>query len=186
MASFPSSSVNSNHIKPHLSSLNYFQGSPSRQYGSGLGTAIKMSFRGFVIPMMRRYGIPAAKSFLRAAAPEVINVLDGTSKPKAAVKNALKKTIRQQVGGGLKRFEIRKKGRVASRKKNKSIGVRKVRKSKSKRKKSFKKNRSRKTVARKKKTPSQRKTFKPSSSCKKSNKKKRSRQDFFASIVDRV
>ena len=91
MASFPSSSVNSNHIKPHLSSLNYFQGSPSRQYGSGLGTAIKMGFRGFVIPMMRRYGIPAAKSFLRAAAPEVINVLDGTSKPKAAVKNALKK-----------------------------------------------------------------------------------------------
>ena len=110
MASFRSSSVNSNHIKPHLSSLNSFQGSPSRQYGSGLGTAIKMGFRGFVIPMMRRYGIPAAKSFLRAAAPEVINVLDGTSKPKAAVKNALKKTIRQQVGGGLKRFEIRKKG----------------------------------------------------------------------------
>ena len=98
-----------------------------------------MGFRGFVIPMMGRYGIPAAKSFLRGAAPEVINVLDGTSKPKAAVKNALKKTIRQQVGGGLKRFEIRKKRRVASRKKNKSIGVRKVRKSKSKRKKSFKK-----------------------------------------------
>ena len=41
-----------------------------------------------------------AKSFLTQAAPEVLNILDGTNKPKTAMKNAVKKTIRQQIRGG--------------------------------------------------------------------------------------
>ena len=81
----------SNHNRPQHPTLNYFQGSPYRQYGSGIGTAIKAGLKGFVIPMVKRYGIPVAKSFLQQAAPEVINLLDGNTKPKAAMKNAIKK-----------------------------------------------------------------------------------------------
>ena len=94
----------SNHNRPQHTTLNYFQGSPYRQYGSGVCTAIKADLvKGFVIPMVERYGIPVAKSFLQQAAPEVINPLDGSTKPKAAMKNAIKKTIRQQKGSGRRR-----------------------------------------------------------------------------------
>ena len=81
----------SNHSRPQHPTLNYFQGSPYRQYGSGIGTAIKAGLKGFVIPMIKRYGFPVAKFFLQQTAPEVINLLDGSTKPKAAMKNALKK-----------------------------------------------------------------------------------------------
>ena len=77
--------------------MNYFQGSPYRQYGSGIGAAIKAGLRGFVILMDKLYGLPVAKSFLTQAAPAVLNILDGTTKPKTAMKNAVKKTIRQQI-----------------------------------------------------------------------------------------
>ena len=50
--------------------------------------------------MVKRYGVPVAKLFLQQAAPEVIKILDGSTKPKAAMRNAVKKTIRKQVGGG--------------------------------------------------------------------------------------
>ena len=58
--------------------------------------------------MVKRYGIPVAKLFLQQAAPDVINNLDGSTKPKAAMRNAVEKTIRKQVGGG-------RGGRVARR-----------------------------------------------------------------------
>ena len=82
------------------SSVNYFRGSPYHQYRRGFGAAIKAGLKGFVIPMVKRYGIPVAKSFLQQAAPEVINILDSSTKKKAAMRNAVKKTIRKQVGGG--------------------------------------------------------------------------------------
>ena len=91
--------ANQNHeIGP--SSINYFRGSPYSQYGSGFGAASKAGLKGFVTPMVKRYGILVAKSFLQQAAPELIHILDGSTKPKAAMQNAVKKTIRKQVGGG--------------------------------------------------------------------------------------
>ena len=91
--------ANQNH-ETGSNSINYFRGSPYRQYGSGFGAAIKAGSKGFVIPMVKAYGIPVAKSFLQQAAPEVINILDGSTKSKAAMRNAVKKTIRKQIGGG--------------------------------------------------------------------------------------
>ena len=41
-------------------SRNYFLGSGYRQYGSGFGAAVKASLKGFVIPMVKTYGIPVA------------------------------------------------------------------------------------------------------------------------------
>ena len=91
--------ANQNH-ETGPNSINYFRGSPYRQYGSGFGAAIKVGLKGSVIQMVKRDGIPVAKSFLQQAAPEVINILDGSTKAKAAMPNAVKKTIRKQVGGG--------------------------------------------------------------------------------------
>ena len=115
MSHLPSTSF-SNHSRVHPTNLNYFQGSPYRQYGSGIGAAIKAGLRGFVIPMVKRYGIPVAKSFLQQAAPEVLNILDGSTKPKTAIKNALEKTIRQQTGGGRVRTKKKKVAAKRSRK----------------------------------------------------------------------
>lgn len=184
MAHAPTTSFsNRNRVQP--TNLNYFRGSPYRQYGSGIGAAIKAGLRGFVIPMVKRYGIPVAKSFLQQAAPEVLNILDGSSKPKTAMKNAVKKTIRQQIGGGRGRTRRKK---IAFKKKRK-VGKRPGRPSLKKAKKSKRKSR--------KSAPSRqrKKTFKKKTSKKtvasihgRSRKKgkKRSRQDFFASIVDRA
>ena len=90
--------ANQNH-ETGPNSINYFRGSPYRQNGSGFAAAIKAGLKGLVIPMVKRYGNPVAKSFLQQAAPEVINILDGSTKPKAAMRKAVKKTIRKQVGG---------------------------------------------------------------------------------------
>ena len=83
--------ANQNH-ETGLNSINQFRGSPYRQYGSGFGAAIKAGLKGFVIPVVKRYGIPVAKSFLKQAAPEVISILDGSTKSKAAMQNAVEKT----------------------------------------------------------------------------------------------
>ena len=91
--------TNQNH-ETGPNSINYFRGSPYRQYGSGFGAAIKAGLKGFVIPVVNSYGFPVAKSFLQQAAPEVINILDGSTKPKAAMRNAVKRTIRKQIDGG--------------------------------------------------------------------------------------
>ena len=143
----------SNHNRVHPTNVNYFQGSPYRQYGSGIGAAIKAGLRGFVIPMVKRYGLPVAKSFLTQAAPEVLNILDGTTKSKTAMKNAVKKTIRQQIGGGRrrtkrkpasknKRKKTSKKKRPSYAKSNKSNRRFRKRTSSKKSKKTFKRKRS--------------------------------------------
>ena len=176
--------ANQNHeIGP--SSINYFRGSPYRQYGSGFGAAIKAGLKGFVIPMVKRYGIPVAKSFLQQAAPELINILDGSTKPKAAMRNAVKKTIRKQVGGGRGgRFTRRVPLRRSNTKKSSSSQKRRTMSKKTSRKKqqgkrrnqvkkkSLKKVQFRKSVGKSRKQGT--------------TKKKRSRQDFFSSIVDRA
>ena len=127
--------------------------------------------------MIKRYGFPVAKSFLQQAAPEVINLLDGSTKPKAAMKNALKKTIRQQIGSGHRR----RAGGVTRGKKGRH--TKQKRKSKPKKKS---KQRRRKSLKSKKKSsldsPFRRKPVRQ----RKTKSKKRSRQDFFASIVDRA
>ena len=151
MSHLPSTSI-SNRSRVHPTNLNYFQLSPYRQYGSGIGAAIKAGLRGFVIPMVKRYGIPVAKSFLQQAAPEVLNILDGSAKPKTAMKNAVKHTIRQQIGGGRGRTKKKKGAAKRSRKpyfrEKKQIQVKKKRKSVASRsKKTFKKKRSPKPVA---------------------------------------
>ena len=51
---------------------NYPAGSQARQYGSGLSSAIRVGLKEFVNFLAKKYGIPLAKGFLSAAAPEVI------------------------------------------------------------------------------------------------------------------
>jgi len=168
----------SNHNRPLHPNLNYFQGSPYRQYGSGIGAAIKAGFKGFVIPMVKRYGIPVAKSFLQQAAPEVLNILDGSTKPKAAMKNAVKKTIRKQIGGGRRRRATA----PLSQKKKRKTKSKKQFKSKSKQ---GRRNKS-KIIKRKSLTPSFKKKTVGQGRQRKNKSKSRSRKDFFASIVDRA
>ena len=56
------------------------------------------------------------KVVLTASGPEVLNILDGSTKPKTAMKNAVKKTIRQQIGGGRGRTKKKKVAAKRSRK----------------------------------------------------------------------
>ena len=165
-------------------SINYFRGSPYRQYGSGFGAAVKAGLKGFVIPMVKIYGIPVAKSFLQQAAPELINILDGSTKPKAAMRNAVKKAIRKQVGGG---HGGRCTRRVPLRRSN-------TKKSSSQKRRTMSKKTSRKKTTRQTSKPSEKKSLKKvqfrksvgKSRKQGTTKKKRSRQDFFSSIVDRA
>ena len=175
--------ANQNH-ETGPNSINYFRGSPYRQYGSGFGAAIKAGLKGFVKPMMKRYGIPVAKSFLQLAAPEVIKILDGSTKPKTAMRNAVKKTILKQVGRG-------RGGRFARR-----VPLRRsnTKKTSSQKKRTTSKKTSRKKQQGKRRNQVKKKSLKEvqfRKSIGKSRKqgttrKKRSRQDFFSSIVDRA
>ena len=91
------------------------------------------------------------KVVLTASGPEVLNILDGSTKPKTAMKNAVKKTIRQQIGGGRGRTKKKKVAAKRSRKpyfRTKNKSRKKNRKSVASRsKKTFKKKRSPKSVA---------------------------------------
>ena len=165
----------SNHNRPQHPTLNYFQGSPYRQYGSGIGAAIKAGLKGFVIPMVKRYGVPVAKSFLQQAAPEVLNLLDGSTKPKTAMKNAVKKTIRHQIGAGRR---VRSNGVPRRNKGRNSKPKRKSRPKKIKQRRRKAAKGRKKSVA----SPLKRKPVRRQ----KTKSRKRSRQDFFASIVDRA
>ena len=89
-----------NRFIAHRSTGSYFVGSPSRQYGSGIGSAIKLGLKSFVLPRAKKYGVPLAKSFIGEAAPELPKVLEGSSKPKEEFRSAARTTIRKQVGGG--------------------------------------------------------------------------------------
>lgn len=70
-----------------------------RQRGAGIGSLLGGISR-FVIPLARKYALPIGKEFIRNAVPELVNVLEGKSKPKSAIKRATIKTVRKQVGGG--------------------------------------------------------------------------------------
>lgn len=90
-----------------------------RQRGSGIGSLIG-GVSSFVIPLAKKYALPIGRSFLRNAAPELLDVLAGKSKPRKALKRAALKTVKQQIGGGKKRTarktQKRKTTRVISRK----------------------------------------------------------------------
>ena len=81
----------SNRIVANRSTPNFYAGSTSRQYGSGVGAAIRLGLKSFVIPLAKRYGLPLAKNFLSSAAPEVLDLINGQKKPKAAFKSAVRK-----------------------------------------------------------------------------------------------
>ena len=176
--------ANQNH-ETGPNSKKYFRGSPYRQYGSGFGAAIKAGLKGFVILMVKRYGIPVAKLFLQQAAPKVIKFLDGSTKPKAAMRKAVKKTIRKQVGGG-------RGGRFARR-----VPLRRsnTKKSSSQKRRSTSNKFSRKKTTRRTSKPSEKKSLRKvqfrksvgKSRKQGTTKKTRSRQNFFSStIVDCV
>lgn len=165
-----------NRILASRSNNRYFAGSSSRQYGSGIGSAIRVGLKSFVIPLAKRYGITLAKNFLSSAAQEVLELLDGGTKPKTALKKVVKNTIRKQVGGGRRK---RRKTKATRTRKRKTTTRRRRRKS------SAKKSRRRKSKP--KKTTSTKKQKKQSSSSfERKRVLPRSRQDFFTSIVDRA
>ena len=182
-----------NRIKNNHSNPGFYSGSSNRQYGSGIGSAIKLGLRGFVIPMVKKYGLPLAKNFVKSATPELLGLMDGSVSPKQAMKNSMRKTIKSQVGGRAvkrrrkKKFTKKRKPRKQSTKRKRPKKQRKGRakrrkKSKTKpvkhgRRHHFGKNTARKTVNPRKKSQNRRR---------KNSKKLRSRQDFFSSIVDRA
>ena len=176
-----------NRIMQSKAKQQYFVGSSRRQYGSGLGSAIRLGVRAFVLPAIKHYGIPIAKQFLKSAAPEFLDVVQGKTKVKNALKNAAKTTVRKQLGGG----RIHSSRKRSKPKKQKKLVRRLSKKKPSKTKSKQRRKRPRKIGTTKKKS-------KKKSSAKKRaiargenvagkgkvNKKSRSRQDFFTSIVD--
>ena len=76
----------SNRIIAHRSPGGYFVGSPSRQYGTGIGSAIRLGLKSFVLPIAKKMVYPWPKKFIAAAAPEIFKVLEGSSRPKEAIK----------------------------------------------------------------------------------------------------
>ena len=107
-----------NRIMQSKAKQQYFVGSSRRQYGSGLGSAIRLGVRAFVLPAIKHYGIPIAKQFLKSAAPEFLDVVQGKTKVKNALKNAAKTTVRKQLGGG----RIHSSRKRSKPKKQKKIG----------------------------------------------------------------
>ena len=111
-----------NRIMQSKAKQQYFVGSSRRQYGSGLGSAIRLGVRAFVLPAIKHYGIPIAKQFLKSAAPEFLDVVQGKTKVKNALKNAAKTTVRKQLGGG--RIHSSRKRSKPKKQKNWSVGYR--------------------------------------------------------------
>ena len=80
----------------------YFQGA-ARQRGRGLGSlALRLGrtalpiFKKFILPTAKRLG----KTALEFAAPELLDIVAGRTKPKQALKRVAKKTVKAQLGGG--------------------------------------------------------------------------------------
>ena len=76
----------SNRILSSRANPSFYSGSTNRQYGSGLGSALRLGLKSFVIPLAKRYGLPLAKNLVQSAAPEVLGIIEGRTKPKAALK----------------------------------------------------------------------------------------------------
>ena len=186
-----------NRIIAHRSPGGYFVGSPSRQYGSGIGSAIRLGLKGFVLPIAKTFGVPLARNFIGAAAPELLKVLEGSSKPKEVFRSAAKTTIRKQLGGGTsgtfrrlytsntpsrKRVSLPQRTRKRTMRKVSRAPFRK-RSHRSKRttrvKRRVGRKSGKKTVWRKRKS-----TTTNRGSSQKTASKKRSRNDFFTSVVD--
>ena len=103
----------SNRILSSRANPSFYSGSTNRQYGSGLGSALRLGLKSFVIPLAKRYGLPLAKNLVQNAAPEVLGILEGRTKPKAALKKTLRETVKKQIGSGRSR---RKRKRSSTKK----------------------------------------------------------------------
>ena len=75
----------------------FYSGSTNRQYGSGLGSALRLGLKSFVIPLAKRYGLPLAKNLVQSAAPEVLGLIERRTKPKAALKKTLRETVKNKL-----------------------------------------------------------------------------------------
>ena len=90
----------SNRIIAHRSPGDYFVSSPSRQCGSVFDSAINLGLKNFVLPMAKKIDVPSARTFIGAAAPDLLKVLEVSSSSKEAFRSVAKITIRKQLGGG--------------------------------------------------------------------------------------
>ena len=74
----------------------YFRGA-ARQRGSGLAGPLLLGR--LALPILQKYGLPVAKrlgkTVLETAIPEILDVITRKKKPKAAVKNIVRKTKNQ-------------------------------------------------------------------------------------------
>ena len=180
-AVFMDTNYHSNRIVSTRSNPSYFAGSVNRQYGSGIGSAVRIGLRSFVIPLAKKYGIPFAKNLLTSAAPEVLELIDGKTKPKAAIKRVVKNTIKKQVGAGRRKRSVKRRRKPTTlsnqwrrRRRRKPAGQRRRR-------------RVTKTTAGRQKRKPRTKTTKVKT--RKATRKRpaaRTRQDFFSSIVDKA
>ena len=177
-AVFMDTNYHSNRIVSTRSNPSYFAGSVNRQYGSGIGSAVRIGLRSFVIPLAKKYGIPFAKNLLTSAAPEVLELIDGKTKPKAAIKRVVKNTIKKQVGAGRRKRSVKRRRKPTTlsnqrrrrRRRRKSAGQRRRRR------------RVTKTTAGRQKRKPRTKTTKVKT--RKATRKRpaaRTRQDFFSS-----
>ena len=96
--------------------LPHFSG-PARQRGSGFGSLAAGVGR-VALPFAKRFLLPAVKSigkeFLSQSIPELLDVASKKKTPKQAVRSAVRKTVKKQLGGSKrrrrgKRFIRRKK-----------------------------------------------------------------------------
>lgn len=87
--------------------LPYYRGVP-RQRGRGIGALAAVVGR-TAIPIFKKMILPTAKrvgrELIEAAMPEVVDVLQGKTNVKQAVRKTARNVVRKQVGGG----RIRKK-----------------------------------------------------------------------------
>ena len=106
-----------------------FASSSLRQRGSGVGPLVA-GVTSVILPLAKKYALQIAKrvgkEFVRNAVPEIVDVVTGKTKAKAAVKRAAVKTVKRQLGGARRRKQQRKKGRSGrtTKRKSKSTTVR--------------------------------------------------------------
>ena len=98
-------------------SMPYYKG-VARQRGRGLG-AIASTVGRTAFPIFKKFILPAIKSLApiaaAAAAPELLEVARGRTKPKAAFKRVATKTIKSQLGMGKKKKKVTRKRKPVKR-----------------------------------------------------------------------